>query len=301
MKKTAENLYPHSATLFRFCKEALEIYYDGNVKVIDQDVGAILGYDPADCSHWKKGKKNIRALSTLRSLADHLRIDEHLLISIAAGKVSLPEAVFEFKGYGDFNLQEKPLELLKKEFFKNPSRWQAGDGIKTFEEVFDVNRSAVASIAEEILQLGKFDESPIYVPEIFNLFPNLSLTLDSDLEDPYVVSCEGEGRAMHCTVRYRDEDMKPYLRFLLVKELFKFLCLSQHSLTERLSAAPKEVRDVQGNIFAGMILIPDHLLRKEVDCLDSTLDFVAQLTDTFWVSKALMNSRLRDYMDNMAN
>ena len=301
MKKTAENLYPHSATLFRFCKAALEIHYDGNVKVIDQDVGAILGYDPADCSHWKKGKKNIRALSTLRSLADHLRIDEHLLISIAAGKVSLPEAVFEFRGYGDFNLQEKPLEVLKKEFFKNPSIWQTGDSIKTFEEVFDVNRNVVANIANEVLQLGKFDESPIYVPEIFSLFTNINLVIDPDLKEPYVASYEGEGQAMHCTISYRDEDMKPYIRFLLVKELFKFLCLAQHSLTEQLSVAPKEVLDVQGNIFAGMMLIPDHLLRKEVDSLDSTLDFVAQLTDTFWVSKALMNSRLRDYMDNMAN
>ena len=301
MKKTAENLYPHSATLFRFCKEALEIHYDGNVKVIDQDVGAILGYDPADCSHWKKGKKNIRALSTLRSLADHLRIDEQLLISIAAGKVTLPEAVFEFKGYGNFNLQEKPLEVLKKEFFKNPSRWQTGDGIKTFEEVFDINRSEVANVAEEVLQLGKFNESPIYVPEIFSLFTNINLSIDPDLKEPYVISCEGEGQAMRCTISYRDEDMKPYVRFLLVKELFKFLCRSQHSLTARLTSAPKEVLDVQGNIFSGMVLIPDHLLRKEVDSLDSTLDFVAQLTDTFWVSKALMNSRLRDYMDNMAN
>jgi len=75
MKKVEANRYPHSATLFKFCKEALEIRYDGNVKVIDQDVGAILGYDPADCSHWKKGKKNIRSLSTLRSIADHLNVD----------------------------------------------------------------------------------------------------------------------------------------------------------------------------------------------------------------------------------
>ena len=37
MKKIAENRYPNSATLFRFCKEALEIRYAGNVKVIDQD------------------------------------------------------------------------------------------------------------------------------------------------------------------------------------------------------------------------------------------------------------------------
>ena len=59
MKKSAENRYPHSAELFRFCKEALNIKHNFEVKVIDQHVGAILGYDPADCSHWKKGKKNM--------------------------------------------------------------------------------------------------------------------------------------------------------------------------------------------------------------------------------------------------
>ena len=55
MKKTAENRYPHSATLFRFCKEALEIRYDGNVKVIDQDVGAILGQHTRE--HGRRGKR----------------------------------------------------------------------------------------------------------------------------------------------------------------------------------------------------------------------------------------------------
>ena len=119
MKKTEENRYPHSATLFRFCKQALELRYEGNVKVIDQDVGAILGYDPADCSHWKKGKKNIRALSTLRSIADHLSVDERLLIDIASGRMGLEEALFEYRGYGSFMLQGKSLDSLKKEFFRN--------------------------------------------------------------------------------------------------------------------------------------------------------------------------------------
>ena len=121
MKKIAENRYPNSATLFKFCKEALAIRYEGNVKVIDQDVGAILGYDPADCSHWKKGKKNIRALSTLRAIADHLAIDDRLLIEIAAGKVGFDEAVFEFRGYGSFALNGRTGENLKKEFLKSYS------------------------------------------------------------------------------------------------------------------------------------------------------------------------------------
>ena len=135
MKKTVENRYPNAATLFRFCKQALELRYEGNVKVIDQDVGAILGYDPADCSHWKKGKKNIRALSTLRTIADHLHVDERLLIDITAGKIELEEAIFEYKGYGKFMLRGMLLENLKKEYFKNPNKWQKGTSLKSFEEL----------------------------------------------------------------------------------------------------------------------------------------------------------------------
>lgn len=301
MKKTVENLYPHSATLFRFCKEALEIHYDGNVKVIDQDVGAILGYDPADCSHWKKGKKNIRALATLRSIADHLRIDERLLVSIASGKVDLQEAVFEYRGYGNFSLRERPLESLKKEYFKNPAKWQTtSSSVRSFEDLFNVNRPAVAEIARQVLSLGKFEEAPIFVQEFFSLFPNINLCVDQTLSMPIQID-NNDLPTRTCTIRYRDEEMRPYVRFLLVKELFKFLCSSEHSLaTDFISETPtpQEVIDVRSNIFAGLLLIPDHLLRRDVNNLDSSLDVVNQLTDMFWVSKALMNNRLRDYLEN---
>ena len=151
-------------------KEALSIRYQGNVKVIDQDVGAILGYDPADCSHWKKGKKNIKALGTLKSIADHLNVDERLLIDIASGKIDIDEAVFEFNGYGSFALRGKTLEGLKKEFFKNPERWQKSEEPKTFEDLFDINRKLVAEIVENVLAEGDFTEAPIYAPELLQLF-----------------------------------------------------------------------------------------------------------------------------------
>ncbi len=126
MKNTRQDKYPHSATLFRFCKRALEMRYAGNVKVIDQDVGSILGYDPADCSHWKKGKKNIKTLGILKSIADHLSIDERLLIGITSGHIRLDEALFEYKGYGDFSFSNTNLENLKKDYFKYPDKWSQG-------------------------------------------------------------------------------------------------------------------------------------------------------------------------------
>ncbi len=298
MKKVEANRYPHSATLFKFCKEALEIRYEGNVKVIDQDVGAILGYDPADCSHWKKGKKNIRALSTLRSIADHLNIDERLLIDIASGKIGLDEAVFEYKGYGAFSLQGRNLENLKKEFFKNPGRWQMEGGVRSFEELFDINRPAVAKVAEAVLELGKFEEAPIYIPEVFQLFSNLKLVADESIEPALLVSTEGEGSSLVTTIRYKGAEMRPFLRFLMTKELFKHLVRSEFTAAARFKSAPEEVLDIQANIFAGLLLIPGKLLRKEVEKIDSSMDIVMQLADTFWTSKALMNQRLRDYMEN---
>jgi hypothetical protein len=297
MKKVEANRYPHSATLFKFCKEALEIRYDGNVKVIDQDVGAILGYDPADCSHWKKGKKNIRALATLRSIADHLNIDERLLIDIASGKIGLDEAVFEYKGYGEFNLSGRHLENLKKEFFKNPSRWQGEGSMRSFEELFDIDRNAISAMAKEILSKGNFTEAPIYIPEVYHAFPSISIQSNEALESPISVESNGEGPQMVTKVFFKGPEMRPYMRFLAAKELFKHLAKSHNSTAQKFAKAPSEVMDIQANIFAGMLLIPAAMLRKEVEQIDSSLDIVMQLADTFWISKALMNQRLRDYME----
>ena len=299
MKKTEENRYPNSATLFRFCKEALEIRYEGNVKVIDQDVGAILGYDPADCSHWKKGKKNIRALATLRSIADHLNIDERLLIDIAAGNVGLEEAVFEYRGYGAFALSGRSLENLKKEYFKNPTRWQQDGNSQTFEELFDIDRPSGAKAAAAVLGMGNFTEAPIYLPEIVQLFNGLKLAADDSIAEPTSVKVSDDGSGT-TTVSYRGPEMRPYQRFLVAKELFKHMVASGHVIGERFRANPVEVIDIQSNMFAGMLLIPGNLLRKEVEQIDSSMDLVLQLADTFWVSKALMNQRLRDYMEHLS-
>jgi len=298
MKKIEANRYPHSATLFKFCKEALEIRYEGNVKVIDQDVGAILGYDPADCSHWKKGKKNIRALSTLRTIADHLNIDERLLIDITSGKVGLDEAVFEYKGYGDTHLLGRHLESIKKEFFKNPTKWQADGSKASFEELFSIDRKSIANVVEAVMSAGNFTEAPVYLPELCKLYPNFRVVTDETLHSAVETSVEGSGVDTVTTIRMKTAEVRPFLRYLLSKELFKHLVRAKAPAASRFHNAPDEVLDIQANVFAGMVLIPARMLRSEVERIDSSMDIVAQLADTFWVSKALMNQRLRDYMES---
>lgn len=296
MKKTMENRYPHSATLFKFCKEALQIRYQGNVKVIDQDVGAILGYDPADCSHWKKGKKNIRALNTLKSIADHLKIDESLLIDIAAGKVSLEEAVFEFKGYGDFKIAEKTLEDLKKQFFTTPEKWQVSDNQIAFDEIFKVDRAAIMAVVEKMMEKGRFEELPVYIAEVFNLFSNIKLERDDNISDSIKVIRDGEREQLRTIVKYKGEFLRPYMRFLIAKELFMFLYLSKNEILGAIRETPEEIIDIHGNIFATYLLVPNHLLKREVRKVRNSLDIVQHFADIFWVSKSFMNQRLREFM-----
>lgn len=303
MKKVQENKYPNSAKLFRFCKEALEARYEGNVKVIDQDVGAILGYDPADCSHWKKGKKNIRALATLRGLADHLKIDERILIEIASGKLDLEEAMFEFKGYGEFSLPSQKLEILKKEFFKTPSKWIASGEADTakFEKLFQINRPLVIDIANKIITKGNFSESPIYIPEVFSLFDNCKLIKNEGMSEYFHTNSNTEGVSPSLAVEFKSQEVKPLIRFVAAKELYRFLVKSGHELTTAIDKdIPNEILEIQSNLFASALLIPGDILKKEVLGVNHITDIIVQLSNHFWVSKSLMNKRLQDYLKHLS-
>jgi hypothetical protein len=301
MKKMAENRYPHSATLFRFCKEALQIRYTGSVKVIDQDVGAILGYDPADCSHWKKGKKNIRSYSTIRTIADHLNVDDRLLVDITAGKVGLEEALFEYRGYGSFSLTGKSLENVRKEYFTNPQRWQQTDSVQrtSFEDVFKVDRPAIETIVEKIVTMGNFIEAPIYVPEVFQLFSNIKIERDESMAEAVRVINDGQGANLRTVVRYKGMEGRPYVRFLMAKELFLFLVRSGNQMVRHLQQASQEIIEIQANIFVENLLVPSRMLGSAIQAADPTKDLVQQLSETFWVSKTFMNQRLRDYLENI--
>jgi Zn-dependent peptidase ImmA (M78 family) len=120
-----------------------------------------------------------------------------------------------------------------------------------------------------------------------------------DLAQPIEAEHDTSGPARRTLIRFRGPDMRPYVRFLIAREVYRMMVEDKHPATLELTETPKEVLDIQANIFAGMLLIPAHLLRQEVERIDSSLDIVAQLADTFWVSKALMNQRLRDYLENL--
>jgi hypothetical protein len=299
MKKVAENRYPHSAALFRFCKEALEYRYEGNVKVIDQDVGAILGYDPADCSHWKKGKKNIKTLKTIRTIAEYLKIDERLLIDVASGRMMIDEAIFEFKGYGEFHITPERLEVLKKQYYKKPDAWQISGGMENFERLFQIHREDLETLSSQVLDEATVKEAPVYVPELYRNQQGLHLKRDDDLEKPFYIRQTGKNETAETVFFHRGEEIKYFHRFLACKTLFKHLTATDDRFVSAFNMLPDTVYNVHANLFAGMILVPSHFLKREIRKIDQSLDLVDQLCKIFWVSKSLMNKRIQDHINGL--
>lgn len=292
MKKSQESRFQNSQTLFRFCKQALE-YQSEKKRVNDQEVGAILGFDPADCSHWKNGKKRIRALATLRAIADHLSLDEELLIDIVSGKIGLEEAMFEYCGYGQFS----PPVLMQAS--SSSSRVTIA-GIheqyspKPDSESGGIDRRALDHLVDVLVETDTI-EAPIYLPEIYRKVSDIQLVCDTLCEKPVCSRYQGEGSTLTATIFFRGPELRPFMRFLIARELFLFLYHANHELVLPFGRMSEDLLSIYANLFAVRLLVPTQFLHKEIARIDLSHDFAAQLASVFWVSKVLINHRLRDF------
>lgn len=291
MKKTEENRYPHSADLFKFCKEALNIKHNFEVKVIDQHVGSILGYDPADCSHWKKGKKNIKSLQAIHTIASQLEIDPNFVTDIVSGKIDLEESIQEYKGFGSFQLSAKYYEEFKREYFKNPAKFSQSGESKSFEQVVDLQRELSLNVTKEILEKANVKTPPVMLPELLEAMPNIKLVAGSSEDERLVHTTRSEDGTF--SIRYRAGDMKPHIRYLLAREIGR--C---YLYPNQMEGHDEEFVVARLNLFASLLLIPGNVLQQALRQIDETRDLVEQLSNLFWVSRTIMNSRLKDFLAN---
>src|SRR3954463_14409174 len=100
MKRSGAAKFPNSVQLFKFCQKVLMSQRGG--KVHDQEVGSILNFNPSDCSHWKRGEKNVRSVFSLAKLAETLQIETSLVHDVASGAVGLDEAYYEWQESSSF-------------------------------------------------------------------------------------------------------------------------------------------------------------------------------------------------------
>lgn len=292
MKKTEENRYPHSADLFKFCKEALNIKHNFEVKVIDQHVGSILGYDPADCSHWKKGKKNIKSLQAINTIASQLEVDPNFVTDIVSGRVDLEESIQEYKGFGSSQLSSKAYEEFKREYFKNPSRYSQSGETRSFDQVIDLQRENSLEIVQKLLERASVKTPPVMLPELLEALPNIRFSEEENEEKglTWTTRSEENGEVRY-TIHFRKGEMKPHVRYLMAREIGRVMLNPQLTEVEN-----EEILNAKLNLFASLLLVPGHLLQAAVYQLDETRDMVNQLADMFWVSRTIMNSRFKDFI-----
>jgi hypothetical protein len=296
MKKATEVKYQSSANLFQFCRRVLDHKF-GGIRVIDQDVGHILGFDPADCSHWKKGKKNIRSIQAMKSIAEHLGVDERLVVDVASGEIDESEAYEEFFGYGAFHIDQKVIETAKKDYYKrNAGSWTREKEVE-FKAHFELRVDEIEALVSEIHATINFSEAPLYLPEVaghyqaIKLLP-VDLAADADLvveqsDDQLVIKYPG-GR-----------ETRPYMRFKIAKAMSTYFFAKKGLLAaSALEEHGQHLTDVRANIFASRLLTPAKLIRREIQNVLVSRDVVHQLAEVFWVSKAFMNNRLKEILQN---
>lgn len=296
MKKQLALKYPHSASLFRFCRRVLDHKLSG-VRIIDQDVGQLLGFDPADCSHWKKGKKNIHSIFAMRSLAKNLGVDEKLVVDLASGDIDDEEAYCEFLGYGSIELDTKTIESAKRDFFRlNSSRWTR-DREQEFRDYFKIEEAHIESVVSEIHQRIKFLEAPLYLPELVGYYPDVVLEDLPELNVSAEEQVKIRQEKQKLVISYkRGSEMRPYVRYRIAKMMSQYFLPPTKGLGSELKEYAAHISDVEGNLFAGHLLAPSHLIRKEMRKIDVAKDPLTQLAEIFWVSKSFMNLRLKDIL-----
>ncbi len=299
MKKATDIKYPHAANLFQFCRRVLDQKF-GGVRVIDQDIGQILGFDPADCSHWKRGKKNVRSIQAMKSIADHLGVDERLVIDVASGEIDDLEAFHEFSGYGAFAVDPKAYETAKKDFYRRHATDWNKELEAEFKEKSSINESQIDQVVAAIHQRISFAEAPLYLPEISAAYQDLKLQpIDSSTQDGSRTNVEVTRSDGKTQISYQQgAELKPFMRFRLAK------AMAGHFMREvRLEKGEdhefsQHIQDVRSNLFAAKLLAPANLIRVEISQVNVARDVVTQMAETFWVSKSLMNRRLKSVLQS---
>jgi len=273
MKKIDENRFPNAVNLFWFCRQALELRSGKDLRVIDQDVGAILDYDPADCSHWKKGKKNIRSIDVMKTIANHLDIDERTVIDLSQGRVTLDEATAELKSSDVPALSILAEQVIGQggECELEKKAWVAKI-LKVEDQVIEF----VSTLHEK----GNIRQAPVYLPEVYRLLPQMK---GKDFGfDPFMGDVSSAGRSMQTT--------NPTSRFLGAMGLFKKMIEhGEFDLAEESGVGLHYL----SYVFAVELLLPRHLFIQQAMMMHPGSDMVQQLANSFWVSKAVVNYQLK--------
>lgn len=264
--------FPNSSQLFKFCQKVLSD--QKGKKVHDQDIGSILSFNPSDCSHWKKGEKNVKSVFALEKLANSLNVEVSLIYDIASGATGLDEAYFELQESKNFN-----------------SRYKKAFDTYGESKLLEV-RTRIYDFVKNLHNVVNFKTPPLYFPELFRFFPYITIQQTEIMDKLSRVLRTKPG---HYLIQYRKGELKAQTRLSIALELAKIVLDGERERYKKdLGEADPKLSSCERSFFAAALLCPQELLSKELANIDSRKNIIAELATLFWVPKHLIGFQIQN-------
>lgn len=265
----------NSSQLFKFCQKVLGD--QKGKKVHDQEVGAILNFNPSDCSHWKKGEKNVKSVFALEKLARTLKVEISLIHDLASGAIGLDEAYFEYQESKNFDTNLKKAMVLG-------------------EETMAQTRRKIYAFVESIQGKADFKTPPLYLPEIFRFFPFISLQQIDMMDRLSRVLRTKPGQYL---IQFRKGDLKPQTRMSVALDLARIVLGGERDrFRVELGGSREELLPFERTLFVAALLCPQRMFTNELGKADPRKNLVSELATVFWTPKSLIGFQVQDSIRN---
>lgn len=271
MRRSGTVKFPNSAQLFKFCQKVLLSQRGG--KVHDQEIGAILDFNPSDCSHWKRGEKNVKSVFAMAKLSETLGVEATLIHDVASGTVGLDEAFFEYQ-------ESKAVKEVLANAYKN----------STAEEIAEVHRR-VESFVAELHGQSESVTAPLYLPEIIRHFSFVNMQ-PADMMDRLTRILRV--KLGQYTIQYKKGELKPQTRMSMAKDLSRIIFEGERARFPELGEKKAHLVAFEEIIFIASLFVPKGLMMEELSKLDSRRNVVSELGMLFWVPKSLISFQMQD-------
>jgi hypothetical protein len=272
MKRSGAVKFPNSVQLFKFCHKVLMSQRGG--KVHDQDVGSILSFNPSDCSHWKRGEKNVRSVFSLAKLSETLQVEAMLVHDVASGAVGLEEAYYEWQESNNFR------SVLAKASECDP-------------KIVAATRARVEEFVAQLHAQAEFVTPPLYIPEVMRFFAFITAQ-PADMMDR--LSRILRVKPGQYAIQYRKGDLKAPTRMGIVKDMARILFQGERARFPELGESDPRLLEYEETIFTASLLVPKAALLAEMAKLDNRKNVVAELATLFWVPKSLIGFQMADIL-----
>lgn len=301
MSLASAGKFPESAQLFKFCHRVL--FNKQGKRINDQDVGAILNFNPSDCSHWKRGKKNVRSVFALEKLANELNIEVALIYDIISGAVDIDEAYYEHQQSIEFRnvlaavRQNQDQRVNRAQNDTHTGSDSNGSGVDNIdnvsaEQIEDVRLRCERFVAA-LHQRCEFVVPPLYLPEVMLFFPFIS-TQTVDMVDKLSRILRVKS-GQYC-IQFRRGDIRPQTRMSVVAEMARILLQGERDKFPELGKLNEKLLKFEQHIFIAEMLAPKSMIKKEMQRLDARKNLISGLAALFWAPRTLISYQMQSIL-----